>query len=138
MFSYWKRGVRNDRGCGWGQSRFLKLDTIDIWDQIIFCCAVHCRMFSIIPGLHSLDTSISHTHPGTHTCTHGPRSHHHQKMSKMPNVPEGQHHFWLRTTGINEMKIQLTLASLTKQRTQIFIEKGNRILRFYGYIGRKA
>lgn len=40
-------------------SWFLNLGTTDLWGQIILCygvCAVHCWMFSSIPGLYPLDT----------------------------------------------------------------------------------
>lgn len=40
---------------------------------LFFCFPVHYRIFSNIPGLHSLDASITHTH------THIPHCHDHQK-----------------------------------------------------------
>uniref|UniRef100_A0A4X1TRP0 Uncharacterized protein n=1 Tax=Sus scrofa TaxID=9823 RepID=A0A4X1TRP0_PIG len=43
------------------RSGFLNLDTADMIGCVILCCrgcTVHCRMFSSIPGLPSLDASI--------------------------------------------------------------------------------
>lgn len=95
-------------GCMSVQIRFLNLDTIEIWSQIILCCRAAvllcCRMFSRIPGFYPLYVSSipqlwqPKVFPDIAKCSLG---------DKITHTP------MLRITDLNEPHYSLTAQRLT-------------------------